>query len=446
MKTIKPDQNLLEKIKNNKQNIPDGIFSICSANRYVIEASMQNAKERDSFLLIEATCNQVNQFGGYTGMTPQDFSKYIADIAEKTDFPQERILLGGDHLGPYPWRNLPGEVALKNSEDLVRAYVAAGYKKIHIDASMYCQDDDHTQPLSKQLSADRAVCICRQAEAVATENEDKPLYVIGTEVPLPGGQQEANERVVVTGEDDVAETIDIFKEAFSRAKLESAWERVIAVVVQPGVEFGEDDIIDYQRKNAIHLKKFIETVPNIAFEAHSTDYQTAENLREMVEDHFAILKVGPALTYRFREAVFSLEKIEEELFKHHSSVSLSNLRQTILEAMDRSPENWKNYYRGDPDLPITKLFAFSDRIRYYWNTPRVEQALQVLLRNLRSREIPLSLIDQYLPRQFDQIRWGQLKNDPEAMILNHIIEEIARYSYACNNLIDKEMNENNHKY
>lgn len=432
MKTINPNQNLLQKIKNNKQNIPNGIFSICSANRYVVEASMQNAKERDSFLLIEATCNQVNQFGGYTGMTPQDFSKYIAGIAEKAGFLQEKILLGGDHLGPYPWRNLPGEVALKNSEDLVRAYVAAGYKKIHIDASMYCQDDDHTQPLSKQLSADRAVRICRQAEAAAAENVDKPLYVIGTEVPLPGGQQEANERVAVTGEEDVAETISIFKETFSRAKLDSAWERVIAVVVQPGVEFGEDDIIDYQREKAAHLKRFIETVPNIAFEAHSTDYQTAENLREMVEDHFAILKVGPALTYRFREAVFGLEKIEEELFRHHSGVSLSNLRQTILKAMDHSPENWKNYYQDGLNLPITKLFAFSDRIRYYWNTPSVEQSLQVLLSNLRSREMPLSLIDQYLPQQFAQIRTGQLKNDPEAMILNHIDGIINDYAFACN--------------
>ncbi len=432
MKTIKPTQKLVEKIRNNKRNIPDGIFSVCSTNRYVVEASMQMAKTTDAFLLIEATCNQVNQFGGYTGMTPWVFSKYIADIAEKAGFPKERILLGSDHLGPYPWRNQPSKVALKNSEELVRAFIAAGYKKIHIDASMFCQDDDLTKPLSKQLSADRAVRICKQAEAVAAEEEDKPLYVIGTEVPLPGGQQETNNRVVVTSEEDIVETIKIFKDTFLREGLESAWKRVIAIVVQPGVEFGEEDIIDYQRKDATYLKKFIEDVPDIVFEAHSTDYQTPKNLHEMVEDHFAILKVGPALTYRFREAIFGLQKIEEELFRNKSEIIQSHLIQTILKAMEKNPENWENYYQPNEDIEISKLFGLSDRIRYYWNVPEVEDLLQTLIHNLKTRRIPFSLISQYLPVQSMHIRTGDLNYDPEQLMLDHIGEEISRYIFACN--------------
>lgn len=433
MASAYPVQFILEKMKNNKKGFSEGIFSICSANRYVIEASMRKAKETDTFLLIEATCNQVNQFGGYTGMTPEDFSRYIYNIADKVLFPKERVILGGDHLGPYPWRNQSGEIALRNSNELVRAYVAAGYKKIHIDASMFCQDDDHTQPLSKQLSADRAARICKRAEESAIEiGDNKPLYVIGTEVPLPGGQQESNDQVVVTSKEDIDETITIFRNTFIREGLESAWERVIAAVVQPGVEFSEDEIIDYQRGKAIHLKSYIEKIPRIVFEAHSTDYQTHENLQKMVEDHFAILKVGPALTFSFREAVFGLQKIEEELFRNNSEIVQSNLILAILKGMDSSPDNWKNYYRDNKDLEITKLFGFSDRIRYYWNVPEVERSLAVLLKNLKTRNIPLSLISQYLPKQFDHIRTDQLINDPEQLILDHIGEVINCYSFACN--------------
>jgi tagatose-1,6-bisphosphate aldolase non-catalytic subunit AgaZ/GatZ len=81
-----------------------GIVSICSANPYVIEASFQHALRVDSLVLIESTCNQVNQFGGYTGLTPDQFVTYVGIIAEKLNFPRQRLLLGGDHLGPYPWQ------------------------------------------------------------------------------------------------------------------------------------------------------------------------------------------------------------------------------------------------------------------------------------------------------------------------------------------------------
>ncbi|TIT82627.1 MAG: tagatose-bisphosphate aldolase, partial [Mesorhizobium sp.] len=50
---------------------PYGITSICSAHPLVIQAAIRRAvADPDLMLLIEATCNQVNQFGGYTGMTP----------------------------------------------------------------------------------------------------------------------------------------------------------------------------------------------------------------------------------------------------------------------------------------------------------------------------------------------------------------------------------------
>jgi tagatose-1,6-bisphosphate aldolase non-catalytic subunit AgaZ/GatZ len=88
----------------NRANGTQGIYSVCSAHRQVIEAAVLQAKSDRSLLLIEATCNQVNQEGGYTGMTPNDFRDYVQAIAAEFDFPTNQLILGGDHLGPNPWR------------------------------------------------------------------------------------------------------------------------------------------------------------------------------------------------------------------------------------------------------------------------------------------------------------------------------------------------------
>ena len=85
------------------------------------------------------------------------------------------------------------------------------------------------------------------------------------------------------------------------------------MVVQPGVEFGDEFVHDYRAESAQDLVKLIEGYPNLVYEAHSTDYQTRQNLAHLVRDHFAFLKVGPALTFAFREAVFALVHMENEL-------------------------------------------------------------------------------------------------------------------------------------
>ncbi len=66
---------------------PRGIPSICSAHPLVIEAAMLRAHREKAPVLIEATCNQVNQDGGYTGMTPEDFTRFVGAIADRIEFP-----------------------------------------------------------------------------------------------------------------------------------------------------------------------------------------------------------------------------------------------------------------------------------------------------------------------------------------------------------------------
>lgn len=426
---------LVDTLIKNKAGIPVGVFSICSSNPFVIKAGMKRALEDDSPVLIESTCNQVNQFGGYSGMKPGDFRHYVEEIARQVGFPLERILLGGDHLGPFPWAKELSETAMNYAGVMVHEYVMAGYQKIHLDASMYCADDDHSKPLSKQLSVQRAVRMCRGIEAglASCDEEEKPLYVIGTEVPSPGGQQEINDTVQVSTVEDTKETIAMHKEEFYKAGLASAWERVIAVVVQPGVEFNEKGVIDYNDSKTGELKNYIESVPRITYEAHSTDYQTVDHLQKLVRDHFAILKVGPALTFAYREALLGLLHIEEQLATTGRIKDTSRLLTTIRQVMKAHPVNWQSYLPRDENLELAKIFSYSDRVRYYWPDVKIQSSVDRLMQNLKQIDIPLQLVSQYFPHQYERIREGLLENTPEELILDHIGREIAKYSKACTN-------------
>jgi len=132
---------LLELVEANRDGHAVGIPSVCSANRFVLETAMEQAKRNETVVLIESTCNQVNQFGGYTGMRPADFRALVAHVAARQEYPSAGVILGGDHLGPYPWRSEPGAQAMAKARDLVRAYVLANYTKIHLDCSMRLADD-----------------------------------------------------------------------------------------------------------------------------------------------------------------------------------------------------------------------------------------------------------------------------------------------------------------
>jgi D-tagatose-1,6-bisphosphate aldolase subunit GatZ/KbaZ len=231
---------------------------------------------------------------------------------------------------------------------------------------------------------------------------------------------------------EAEETIEITKQAFLERGLEAAWERVIALVVQPGVEFGDTSLFEYNRDQARALSQFIQADDQLVYEAHSTDYQTAGALKHMVEDQFAILKVGPALTFAFREAIFALAMMEEELFAGKVGIELSRIRTKLEEVMLAQPIYWQNYYHGDPeDQCFARKYSFSDRSRYYWPATEVQASLAKLMKNLVVQPIPYSLLSQYLPIQYERIRNQELTNSPRALILNKIASVLADYAHAC---------------
>lgn len=411
-------------IMRHKAGAACGIFSVCSAHPLVIEATFVHAiRAKAAVVLIEATSNQVNQDGGYTGMVPEQFRDFVLAIADRAKFPRDRISLGGDHLGPNAWDSLPSAEAMAKAEIMIDQYVRAGFRKIHLDCSMSCADDP--VPLPETVVAERAARLCAVSEAAyGNGGGEAPVYVIGTEVPVPGGAAELLGTLEVTTPQAALATIELHQRLFPA----DAWPRVIAVVVQPGVEFDHHKVVDYDPDGAAALSTSIEASNQVVFEAHSTDYQAPHALAALVRDHFAILKVGPGVTFALREALWALDAIERDWL----GARASGFRETVMGQLRAQPKYWAKYYHSTGHaLDIDLQYSLSDRIRYYWPDPIITATQETMFTNLRTSPPPLPLISQYLPLAYAQLRAGVIVNDPKALVMAHIASVLDAYHHAC---------------
>ncbi|MDQ6435283.1 D-tagatose-bisphosphate aldolase, class II, non-catalytic subunit [Mesorhizobium sp. LHD-90] len=416
---------LMDLAASRRNGSPKGIVSVCSAHPLVIRAAARNAAKHDDTLLIEATCNQVNQFGGYTGMQPADFVALVNRIATEERLPGERIIFGGDHLGPNPWRKESADSALEKAEAMVAAYVAAGFRKIHLDASMGCAGEPAA--LDDATTATRAARLARAAEdAAASTGGPMPVYIIGTEVPPPGGADHAIGALEPTGPAAARRTIEIHRTIFVENGLHQAFSRVIALAVQPGVEFGNENVVLYDRAKASGLTRLLDAVPQFVYEAHSTDYQGRAPLRQLVEDGFPILKVGPELTFVLREALYGLDLVASDLVPDYGERPLYHAMERLMLAL---PGHWQGHYHGPPgERRLQRHYSYSDRIRYYWNQPEAEAAVARLLDALRGRNVPATLMRQHLPAFSD---FAGRALDPESLLVAAVQRALDDYRFAC---------------
>lgn len=430
-------ENPLKKIVSlQKSGNAVGIYSACTANEFALRACMDKAVETDSILLIEATANQVDQYGGYTGMKPADFITFVRRLAEEEHLPMNKIILGGDHLGPLTFSQYEEDKAMAESSELVRQYVSAGFTKIHIDTSMKVAGDDPDTRLSDETISRRGAMLARVAEDAYAELLKKdpdaihPVYIVGSEVPIPGGSQDAKDTgMQVTKVKDFEATVAAFKNAFESRGLEEAWKQVIGVVVQPGVEEKDAGCTEYDREKAKELMASINEYPNLVFEGHSTDYQTKLKLRELVEDGVGILKVGPGLTYAAREGIFALAYAEKEMLKDHPEQQ-SHFMEVLDEAMLADPKYFQKHYHGTPEeIALKRKFSFSDRSRYYMPQASVQKALAVLFKNFENG-VPLGLLSQFMPIAYTKVREGTLSNDPMSLIKDRVAYTAGEYLYA----------------
>jgi len=424
-------RQLIERRKNGEKC---GIPSFCTANALVIEACLERGKSFDDCVLVEATANQVNQFGGYTGMRPADFRDFVYGIADRIGFPRDRIILGGDHLGPLTWSGLNEAEAMKNSVDLVKEYVLAGFKKIHLDTSMRVADDSREEALSDATIARRGAILFKACEEAfqelkaANPAETRPVFIIGSEVPIPGGAQQEEEGISVTKPEALEKTLAAYAEAFQAQGIPDAFENVIGVVVQPGVEFGDNDVFAYDREKAKELTACALKHRNIVLEGHSTDYQPAEALKEMVEDGVGILKVGPALTFGLREGLYALDMMEKHLI---AEADRAGFKEVLEQAMLSNPNNWVKHYHGtEEEIRIKRMFSYSDRCRYYLTQPEVVAAMEKLLANMDRVAVPMGMLHQYMPLQYYKVRDGKLACTSAELVKDFVGTFIDDYNYA----------------
>ena len=404
---------------------PFGITSVCSAHPLVLRSALRRAARDGGDVLIEATCNQVNHLGGYTGMTPEAFIQLVGDIASKEGLDRAQIIFGGDHLGPNPWQKEHAEKAMAKAEAMVAAYIKAGFTKIHLDASMGCAGEPAA--LDDELIAARAARLAKVAEQTAHETGAAlPLYILGTEVPVPGGADHALDELEPTSAEAARSTIAIHRNVFAREGLEDAFSRTIAFVVQPGVEFGSENVIAYRPEKAHALTALLDDEPQFVFEAHSTDYQTVDALSSLVHDGFPILKVGPGLTFALREALYGLDLIASELSKDYGYRSLAAAMEKIMLG---DPSNWLGHYHGNRDaLRLQRHYSYSDRIRYYWGKAEAQAAVKHLEETLKGFSIPKTLLHQFLP----QLEERELETISMAEIAADAVDDILqKYSMAC---------------
>ena len=424
-----------EIITKRQSGINVGIPSFCTANSIVIEAILEYSKNFNDYILIEATSNQVNQFGGYMNMTPYDFVDYVYDIADEICFPKDKILLGADHFGPLAWADKSESEAMENAKELVKQAVLAGYTKIHLDTSMKLGSDDVNTKLSDEIIAKRGVELYEVCEAAFKQRAEEfpdsihPVYVIGSEVPIPGGEFEEVDTLQITSPADFKNTLNAYNEQFEKAGIKNAWDNIIAVVVQPGVEFSNVDVHLYERDKSKDLSKVLKDYPNLVFEGHSTDYQPPNKLKEMVEDGVAILKVGPACTFALRESLFSLSLMEKELIKDKKN--RANFRENLEKVMIENPEDWQNYYTGNElEKEISRKYSFSDRARYYMSNEIVESSINNLFNNIDSHDLPLGMIKQFFPNVFMKILEENHPIDSKSLVRYNINDVIEDYFYA----------------
>ena len=377
-----------------------GITSICSAHPAGASRPASSRRRRRQPALIEATCNQVNQEGGYTGMTPAAFRDFVEALADGAGFPGERLILGGDHLGPNPWRGEPAGAAMAQGRGhgggLCRARASA---RSTSTPAWRCAGDPAPLPDEVDGRAGGRAC-ARRAEAPRASGAAGLRHRhrgadagrgAGGAGPSGGdaaGGRAAHDRGPPRG--------------VRGARAEAAWARVIAVVVQPGrrVRARERGRLRPARGGATSRRD--PALPGLAYEAHSTDYQTDGRCGRWSSAHFAILKVGPGLTFALREAVFALDRDRGRVGAGGAPVARARgarggdaAQSRLLAALlSGTPEEQR----------FAAAYSLSDRARYYWPEPAVQAAVAALVRNLTERPAPLPLLSQHLPAQLAAVR------------------------------------------
>ena len=209
-------------------------------------------------------------------------------------------------------------------------------------------------------------------------------------------------------------------------------ERILAVRLDIGR--GHDGETVFPFSKAVFedvLDQSNDHFPNLLGAEH-IDHQPRSVLNALIKAHFAYMRVGSEFTYVMREAIFSLAMMENETLQGKPGVYLSNLMVELDKAMQFSPDQWSAYYQGNGfEQLLSRKYSLHDRSRFFWGEADVQEAWARLFQNLVSYPIPLTVLRQFMPDQYEHVIYGEIENTPEALVLDKLRGNIKRYATAC---------------
>ena len=396
----------------NKSILKHSLPSFCSSNFDVLKSIMIFAKYQNFPVLIESTSNQVNQYGGYSGLKPFQFEKKIRRLAKFIKLNNKSLMIGGDHLGPLPWKDLDEATAMKNSKKLVKDCLKAKYEKIHIDTAIICRGE-------KKIDRHTVIQRCDEILSVFSKKDfDNVFLVIGTEVPFAGGGHAIKSSP--TTFESIKEEIDLYSTILKKKKK-------FALVIEPGIGFGNFSVIQAKLKN-FGKRLIFSKKNNFVYEAHSSDYQKISSLKKLVKNNFKFLKIGPELTYFYAKSIFKMEEFEKKSYKNN----FSNIKNIILKEMKNNNSYWIDYYKAKKKkLDNLKFNSYLDRLRYYWSSKNILNSKKKLFININ--KINKKKFIRYTDfKEKDLILKEKLKlNNSEFIIYKSIEPILKRYYSAC---------------
>ena len=405
----------INKFINKKKGLP----SFCTSNVDVLKTIFFFCQTNKFPCLIESTSNQVNQFGGYTNKTPRMFYKNKSILSKKFNL-KKNLFLGGDHLGPLPFKNQNSNKAIINSIRLINNYLKSDFCKIHIDTSIKCKND---REINQKIIFERTKKILTK---INLKKKIKKIFlVIGTEVPLSGSNEKG--KISITEDKQIMEEVKQFKKL-----LLSLYNRKVkfALVIEPGMRYMHHTLTKPKFSN-FKLKRNFSLKNNFVYEAHSTDYQNLKTLKNLTKNNFKFLKVGPELTFRYSRSLLFMRKIEEKFI----SDKKSNFETQIVKTMLSDNKYWKDYYTAK-NLKIKKRLILNsklDRMRYYFNDKKIIRSIHILRRNIN--KISRENIEKFLKyidlnKKFKNLTKSGLSNF-EIIVLLFLSETLKKYYRAC---------------
>lgn len=389
--------------------------SFCTSNFDVIKAIFLYVKKKKYPVLLECTSNQVNQFGGYTGLNPREFNKKVKSLNSEIKIRKENIILGADHLGPLPWKNFDKKKAFLNAKQLLRLIVKENFTKIHLDTTIKCRND-------KNLNLEEIRSRFLELFNIIPKRKlNKIYFVAGSEVPFAGGG-DFNQNISKL--EDIKNDYLIYDSAINFNKS----QKEFALVIEPGMSFTNNKVFKPKIKNLKKIIKFSRK-KRIFFEAHSTDYQKMNVLKKLVKANFKFLKVGPELTFKYHDSLKFMLNLEKKIIPKND---LSKLNENLKKIMNKNKKYWKSYYKGSiSKINYLKFNSKLDRIRYYWSDKLIEKSKKKLFKNIC--KIPRNFIINKLKIENDTQNNNTINiNNNVDLIVNYFLEStLNRYYEAC---------------